>query len=191
MKAHAMKHKPLHHLAATTALALAGLFGSAAACAGEVVIDVTGAQSVNLFGEAGNTVWLIDIGAHAVLTSLSWDVTLSAFAPSSLADMQLSFGNASGLDMIDLSPDAFDGGSGSGHYIGALDLTGWGVGAGADGVLRIELSERYKDLAPGVVEGQWVGGQLTFGVSAVPEPASAALALLGLVALRLQRRRSG
>jgi hypothetical protein len=187
-----MKHHKLRHLAATASLALAGLFGSASAQAESIVIDVTGAQSVNLFGEDGNTVWRIDIGAHAFVTSLDWDVVLAAFAPSSLGDMQISFGNSSGLDMIDLSPDAFDGDSGSGRYTGSLDLSGWGVRAGADGVLRVELSERYKDLARGVVEGQWVDGSLTFGVSAVPEPTSAALAVLGLgvVSLRLRRRRS-
>jgi hypothetical protein len=57
-----------------------------------------------------------------------------------------------------------------------------------DGMLRIEFSEGYKDFAPGVAEGRWVSGNLTFGVSAVPEPDGRVLALLGLVVLGLARR---
>lgn len=189
MKATPMKQPTLSRLAATAALALASAVAAPAAHAGEVVIDVTGAQSVNLFGETGNTVWLIDVGAPALVTALRWDVSLAAFAPSSLADMQVSFGRADGQDMLDLSPDAFDSFSSTGRYTGTLDLAGWGIGTGADGKLRIELSERYKDLAPGVVEGQWVSGTLTFTVTAVPEPASAVLASLGLALVGWKARR--
>lgn len=178
--------KKFHKLAATAALACAGFSASAAI----VVVDVTGVQSINAQGEAGNVVKLVDIGANAVLTSLDWTVTLNAFAPSSLSEMQISFGSSSGLDLIDFSPDAFDGFSSAGSYSGSLDLTGLGVAAGADGKLRIEFSESHKDFAFNVAEGQWLNGNLSFGVAAVPEPATVTLALLGLGLVGWQARRA-
>ena len=65
----------LPRAAAAATLALAALSAQAA----PVVVNVGGAQSVNLQGEAGNTVWLIDIGANSVLNSLTWQVALDAF----------------------------------------------------------------------------------------------------------------
>lgn len=168
--------KTLHRITAATALALAALSAQAAT----QTVNVTGVASTNLLGEAGNTVVLVDIGANAVLNGLDWAVTLNAFSPSSLSEMQVSFGSSSGLDLITFAPAAADGFSGTGTYSGTLDLTGLGIAAGADGLLRIEFSEAYKDFAPGVAEGQWVSGSLALNVGAVPEPASAVLALLGL-----------
>ncbi|KQW43417.1 hypothetical protein ASD88_15230 [Pelomonas sp. Root662] len=180
--------KQLHRLAAAAALAFAGLAGFAASAA-TVVVDISGAQSINLQGEAGNTVWLVDIGAGTVLNSLDWAVTLNAFAPSSLSEMQLSFGSASG-PAFTFAPDVVDGFSGSGSYAGSVDLTGLGIAAGADGELRIEFSEGFKDFGLNVAEGQWTSGSLTFDVSAVPEPASAVLAVLGLSLIGARRLRS-
>lgn len=178
-------NKLLPRTAAAATLAVAAL----AAQAGTVLVNVAGAQSVNLQGEAGNTVWLVDIGANAVLNSLTWQVALDAFSPSSLSEMQVSFGGSSGLDLVTLAPGLADTVSGSGSYSGTLDLSGFGLAAGADGLLRIEFSEAYKDFAVGVTEGQWTSGTLTFDVSAVPEPTTTALALIGLALVGAGARR--
>ena len=184
----------LQRLAATATLGYAALLASASSQASTVTVDVSGAQSINLQGEAGNTVWFVNIGAAALLASLDWTLQLNAFAPSSLGDMQVSFGSSSGLDVITLTPALGDGFSGTGSYTSSVDLTPYGIAAGTDGLLRIEFSEAYKDFANGVAEGQWVSGSLGLGLgvtaTAVPEPASAALAALGLGLLGLQTRRA-
>ncbi|WP_431262568.1 PEP-CTERM sorting domain-containing protein [Roseateles chitinivorans] len=189
--------KRIPHFAAASVLAASALLGlaSAPALAAPIVIDVAGAQSINLQGEAGNTMWFIDVGANAVLNSLSWSLDLEAFAPSVLSEMQVSFGGSSGLDLVTFAPGGADFASGVGSYSGSLDLGAFGLSVGADGLLRLEFSEAFKDFAPGVAEGEWQRGTLTFDVtaaSAVPEPASAALALLGLglvLAVRARRAR--
>jgi hypothetical protein len=187
--------KRLHQLIATSVVAASALLGlaSTSAQATPVAIDVGGAQSVNLLGEAGNTVWFIDVGANAALNSLSWSLDLNAFAPSVLSEMQVSFGNSSGLDLVTFAPGGDDFASGVGSYSGSLDLSPFGLSVGADGLLRLEFSEAYKDFALDVAEGQWLRGSLSFDVtaSAVPEPASVALVLLGLgaiVGVRARRR---
>lgn len=182
-------NKTLQHLAAAAALAVSSLTAQAA----PVVVDVAGAQSINLQGEAGNTVLLIDVGANAVLNSLSWAVELSAVAPSLLSEMQVSFSGFTTPDAITLMPDTFDpASSGGGSYSGSIDLAAWALTIGSDGLLRIEFSEAYKDFAMGVSEGEWLRGSLTFDVTAtaVPEPASVTLALLGLgIAAGASRKR--
>jgi hypothetical protein len=192
LKADVMKRLP--HFAAATVVAASALLGlaSAPALAAPIVIDVAGAQSINLQGEAGNTVWFIDVGANAVLNSLSWSLDLEAFAPSVLSEMQVSFGRSSGSDLITFAPGGADVASGVGSYSGSLELTAFGLSVGPDGLLRLEFSEAYKDFAPDVAEGQWLRGDLTFDVtaaSAVPEPATAALVLIGLGAIAVRARR--
>lgn len=179
--------KTWQHRMATAAIALLALsgltgMGASAAHAAPRVIEVAGAQSVNLLGEDGNTVWWIPVGANAVLKGLDWSVQLEAFAPSVLSEMQISFGASSGLAQFTLAPGREDFSSGVRHYSGSLDLSSLGAQLGADGLLRIEFSEGYKDLAAGMAEGRWLGGQLVFDIAvpAVPEPAGAVMALLGV-----------
>jgi len=186
MKVLPMTSSPSAAALAAWSLAAVMALGAAGAQATPVAIDVSGAQSMDLPGDAGNTVWFVDVGAHAALNALSWSVTLEAFSPSVLSEMQLSFGASSGLEQITFAPGDGDFLSGTGRYTGMLDLRGLGVSAGADGLLRLEFSEAFKDLAPGVADGRWLGGTLSFDVttaSAVPEPASLALVLAGLAAM--------
>jgi hypothetical protein len=178
---------PIRGLLAAAAVTAA--LAAPAVHAATFIVDVAGAQSIDLPGEAGNTVLTVDVGAHGLLTGVSWSVTLDALAPSTRHEMQVAFGPGSGLDMLAFAPGEGDAFSGAASYSGSIDLAGLGLSVDADGVLRIEFSETYKDFGPGVVEGRWLSGTLTFDVSPVPEPATPALWLLGLGALGVKARR--
>lgn len=181
-----MKTGTLQRVAAVAALGIAAL----AAQAAPVVVDVAGAHSVNLLGEAGNTVWLVDVGAGAVLNAIAWDVSLNALDPSLLGEMLVSFGDSAGVDLASLAVAGSDSRAGAGSYAGSLDLSPLGLRVGSDGMLRIEFSEAYKDFAQDTSEGAWLSGMLSFDVSvaAVPEPAGMALVVAGMALLGAQRR---
>ena len=143
------------------------------------------AKLTQLAGGFQCEIWLSRNGRRVNAKSIMGVMMLAAAKGSKVAI------ETSGADAINLAPDVIDGFSGIGSYSGFFDLAGLGLAAGADGLLRLEFSEIYKDFALDVVEGRWVSGSLTFDVTAgaVPEPGSAALALLALGGLWIATRR--
>lgn len=169
------------------AIATAGIAGAAEQ---HQVVNVAGIQSYDLQGEPGNTVIDLNLGALAQVTSVSWSFDITAHDPSWLSDMQVSFTSGTGDGVVFTASGTEE--SGSEHQEGSVNLIDLGLAfnVGADGKLHLEFSENYKDLAPGQADGQWDSGSFTIGyVSAVPEPSTYAMMMLGLLAVGAVARR--
>lgn len=159
-------------------------------------IDVAGSQSVGLTDDPDNRVLLIDVGANSTITSLTYNVGLTAYDPSWLTEMILVIETTQGASGpgFSLRPGESDFFSGSGLYSGIIDLVAEGVSfaVGADGILRLEFAELANDEAV-IPDGIWDFGTLTFGYDTVdaevPEPGTAALMGAGLALLGYAGRR--
>ena len=169
----------------------------ASAFAAPLVFNVSGVQSVGALGSTGNTVVNLNVGANAHITSIGYDINLTAFDPSYLSEISLFFSNSSGSEGIYFAPGFADAAPGTASYAEFFDLVGLGFDfvVGADGILRLEFYEDFND-ASVAVDGIWNFGTLTFGVEGVeppitdvPEPTSILLLGAGLAAMGYAGRR--
>ncbi len=171
--------------AAAVAVALAALSGGTAqAGVATISFDVNGAESIGTLGDAANEVRSMFIGAGVQITDLEWNVTLSTEGSSWLSEMGLDFSAADGSG-VSVFPGLGDDTNGVGSYTGSTSLGSSSFFLGMDGMLTGRFFEYFED-SPGNAEGHWRG---SFSVTYVPEPASYALAALGLLGIAATRRR--
>lgn len=175
---------------------LVGIGSSTAPIIGQqadVLVNVAGITSVAVAGTAGNTVLNFNVGAGSSVTGIGWDVNNTAFTPSWLSEMVVSFTNTNASGGVNLTVGIGDDLPGTAAYTsgGVLDLVGLGLSftANADGLVRFEFFESFNDSAV-AVDGIWNSGALTLQVVAVPEPATYGMMAMGLFAVgALARRR--
>lgn len=174
---------------------LVGIGSSTAPIAGQqadVLINVAGINSLGVAGAAGNTILNVNVGAGSSVTGIGWDVNNTAFTPSWLSEMVVSFTNTNATGGVNLTVGVDDAFSGTASYSsgGVLDLVGPGLSftANADGLVRFEFFESFNDTEV-TPDGIWNSGALTLRVVAVPEPATYALMAMGLFAVGAVARR--
>lgn len=177
--------------------ALVGLsmFACASAFAVPLVVNVAGIESYGEQGDSGNTVLTFNVGANVTITSVSYNVNVTAFSPSYLSELVLGFTNTAG-DGVYFTPSGTED-PGTETVTGSGDLVALGLSfaVGADGLLVLEFFEDFDDFDG--ADGIWNFGTVTFTTDAVdvpptgdvPEPASgllmgAGLALIGYTARR-------
>lgn len=169
--------------------------------------DVTGIQSFDGPDDPGNTYVTLDLnsifsnaytGYH--LVGLGWDVNLTARTDvgiaggSWLSELTVETTNTSFAGGIDLSPGFGTDNPGTASFSsgGVLDLVslGFDFTTDADNKLNLQFFEGYDDQA-GTNDGVWNSGHLTyqFEAQAVPEPTSMAVLGLGAAALIRKRRK--
>lgn len=143
-------------------------------------------------GAVSNVILDFYVGAGASITSFTWDVNVTSHPGSYLSEMQITFSDSLGTG-VTFTPGSGDDFDGTTSYAGFQDLGELGqvFAVGADGILRLEFHDYFKDLAFDEPEGVWNSGTLTFGIAQVPEPPAFAMVLGGLLLLStaLKRRR--
>lgn len=194
-----MKTIALTTLAAAAGLATANPFlatgltdytvDTAGTATSSLTLDISGFNSWDLGGSPNNEILSVFIGNGAIITGISWDVNLSTFNGSWASEAILGFEG-----QINLTPgvaDDFPVTNVNYNSGGVIDISDAGlpnITVGADGVLDIEFSESFDDVA-GEIDATWLAGSTVtiVGQNIVPAPAS--LALLGLGGLAAGRRR--
>lgn len=175
-------------------LASLSFFACTSLFAAPLVVDVTGVQSFGEQGDPGNTVLTYNVGANAAITSITYNVNLTAYDPSWLSEIGLFF-SGSDFGGVKFVPGFSMDEPGTATFVADFDLVALGnsFNVGADGILRLEFYEGFNDF-PDAADGQWNFGTVTFGinetpVSDVPEPGTTALFGAGLMLMAYAARR--
>lgn len=176
------------------ALAATALSGAVKAEDLTKTISLSDVASNTYLDWAGNTIVEVFVGAAAHINTFNWDVTLTALPGSFMADAFMALGDSTNFNRLYFLPSELTN-PGNGYYAGTTRFTGsvdfrnvstpyevgdFSFSLNPDGILRLEFAENMDDL-PGA-DTIWNSAKLTFGysVSAVPEPSTYAMMLLGL-----------
>lgn len=179
---------------------LAGLsfFACASLSAAPMTVDLNlnSVQSVGYFGDPENTTLYLDVGANATITSVRFDVDLTAIDPSSLSELAVIFGDGRFNESAFIEELSTLNSPGTINHTEFFDLIASELSfqVGADGLLRVEFYETYDDFLG--ADGAW-NGTITFGVDTVdveepgevPEPSTTLLMGAGLAMLGYAGRR--
>lgn len=180
------------------------LLACSSAFAVPFVVNVGGVESFGEVGDAGNTVFTLNVGAGSQITSVAYNINVTAYTPSWLSEIGLYFSDSTQSGGIYFTPGFEDPNSGTATYADSVDLVAQELDftVGADGLLRLEFFEDFDDgsVSP---DGIWNFGTITFNVTGdnvpgdpgtdIPEPATgmlmgAGLALMGFTARRRRSR---
>ncbi|MBB3219538.1 hypothetical protein [Pseudoduganella umbonata] len=150
----------------------------------ELQVNTEGVLNNDERGAVSNVILDFYVGAGASIMSFKWDVNVTSHAGSYLSEMQITFSDSLGTG-VTFTPGGGDDFDGTMNYAGFQDLGELGqvFAVGADGILRLEFHDYFKDLAFDEPEGVWNSGTLTFGIAQVPEPPAFAMVLGGLLLL--------
>jgi hypothetical protein len=155
-------------------------------------LDVSGIESFNLFSfgaPTDNFVTFLQLAPFAQVLGTAYDVTLNAFTPSWLSEMQIYFTDSEVTVGVVTRPGVGLDNAGIESFTAAGALPADLVfNVGADGILRIEFAEGFDDASVSP-DGIWESGTFTFEVSAIPEPSTYGLMALGLLGVAAAARR--